>query len=277
MANATSEEQAPGIAAVFNRVAMGYDRQALRFFPYSADKMVARLKPKPGEKVLDVATGTGAVALAAAQAVGAGGRVVGIDIAEAMLAEAEKKIRKFGINNIDLHTMDASALDFRSGYFDSVTCAYALFFLPDMQAGLNEWKRVLKPGGSIIFTSFGPAAFRPMLDLFMARLALHDVVTDPAAGARLNDPAQCRQLLAAAGLTDVEVVTEQLGYHLKDATEWWEIVYNAGLRGMLDKLAPHSRDVFQREHLQEVGELVTESGLWLNVETLFSVGRKPSV
>ena len=277
MANATSQEEAPGIAAVFNRVAQGYDRQALRFFPHSADKMIARLKPKPGEKILDVATGTGAVALAAAQAVGASGRVVGIDIAEAMLAEAEKKIRKFGISNIDLHTMDATALDFRSSYFDSVTCAYALFFLPDMQAALTEWKRVLKLGGNIIFTSFGPAAFRPMLDLFMARLALHDVVTDPAAGARLNDPAHCRQLLTAAGLIDVEVVTEQLGYHLKDATEWWEIVYNAGLRGMLDKLAPHSREVFEREHLQEVAELVTETGLWLNVETLFSFGRRPSV
>ena len=275
MASATSTDQTQAIASVFNRVAMGYDRQALRFFSYSADKMVARLNPKAGEKLLDVATGTGAVALAAAQAVGAGGRVVGIDIAEAMLAEAEKKIRKFGINNIDLHTMDASALDFRAGYFDAVTCAYALFFLPDMQAGLQEWQRVLKPGGSVIFTSFGPAAFRPMLDLFMARLALHDVATDPAAGARLNDPAQCRQLLTAAGLTDVEVVTEQLGYHLKDAAEWWEIVYNAGLRGMLEKLAPHKRAVFQREHMQEVQALVTDPGLWLNVETLFSYARKP--
>lgn len=275
MASAPSTDPAQAIASVFNRVAMGYDRQALRFFSYSADKMVARLNPKAGEKLLDVATGTGAVALAAAQAVGAGGRVVGIDIAEAMLAEAEKKIRKFGINNVDLHTMDASALDFRAGYFDAVTCAYALFFLPDMQAGLQEWKRVLKPGGSVIFTSFGPAAFRPMLDLFMARLALHDVATDPAAGARLNDPMQCRQLLTAAGLTDVEVVTEQLGYHLKDAAEWWEVVYNAGLRGMLDKLAPHKRDVFQREHMQEVQALVTDPGLWLNVETLFSYARKP--
>lgn len=275
MASAPSTDPAQAIASVFNRVAMGYDRQALRFFSYSADKMVTRLNPKAGEKLLDVATGTGAVALAAAQAVGAGGRVVGIDIAEAMLAEAEKKIRKFGINNVDLHTMDASALDFRAGYFDAVTCAYALFFLPDMQAGLQEWKRVLKPGGSVIFTSFGPAAFRPMLDLFMARLALHDVATDPAAGARLNDPTQCRQLLTAAGLTDVEVVTEQLGYHLKDAAEWWEIVYNAGLRGMLDKLAPHKRDVFQREHMQEVQALVTDPGLWLNVETLFSYARKP--
>ena len=275
MASATSTEQTQGIAAVFNRVASGYDRQALRFFSCSANKMVARLNPQPGEKVLDVATGTGAVALAAAQAVGASGRVVGIDLAEAMLAQAEKKIRKFGISNIDLHTMDAAALDFRSGYFDSVTCAYALFFLPDMQAGLNEWKRVLKPGGNVIFTSFGPAAFRPMLDLFMARLEHHGVATDPAAGARLNDPAQCHQLLTTAGLTETEVVTEQLGYHLKDATEWWEIVYNAGLRGMLDKLAPHSRDVFQREHMLEVAELVTEPGLWLNVETLFSFGRKP--
>ena len=67
MASTIPEEQTQHIAAVFNRVALGYDRPALRFFPYSADKMIARLNPKPGEKLLDVATGTGAVALAAAQ------------------------------------------------------------------------------------------------------------------------------------------------------------------------------------------------------------------
>ena len=89
--------QSRSVADVFNLIAAGYDREALRFFPYAADRLIARLKPAHGIKILDIATGTGVVALAAAQAVGAAGRVVGIDLAEGMLEQAEKKLRQFGI------------------------------------------------------------------------------------------------------------------------------------------------------------------------------------
>ncbi|MEK7696722.1 MAG: class I SAM-dependent methyltransferase, partial [Pseudomonadota bacterium] len=71
------------IARVFDLVAGDYDSPALRFFPFCADRLIARLRPTPGEKILDIATGTGAVALSLAQAVGPAGRVTGIDLAEA--------------------------------------------------------------------------------------------------------------------------------------------------------------------------------------------------
>ena len=268
--------QSRSVADVFNLIAAGYDREALRFFPYAADRLIARLKPAHGIKILDIATGTGVVALAAAQAVGAAGRVVGIDLAEGMLEQAEKKLRQFGIDNIDLHSMDAMRLDFRSAYFDSAVCSYGLFFLPDMPAAVREWMRVLKPAGSLMFTSFGAEAFRPMIDLFMARFNCYCPGAKPAAAGRLNTPEQCRDLLTAAGYTDVEVASEPLGYHLKDAADWWEVVYNSGLRGMLDQLPQEYRLAFQREHREEVERLVSARGLWLNVETLFSFGRKPA-
>jgi ubiquinone/menaquinone biosynthesis C-methylase UbiE len=273
---AAAQAQSRSVADVFNLIAAGYDREALRFFPYTADRLIARLKPARGIKILDIATGTGVVAVAAAQAVGAAGRVVGIDLAEGMLEQAEKKIRQFGIDNIDLHTMDAMHLDFRSAYFDSAVCSYGLFFLPDMPAAVREWKRVLKPAGSLMFTSFGVEAFRPMIDLFMTRFNSYCPGANPAAAGKLNTPEQCRDLLTAAGYTDVEVVSEPLGYHLKGATDWWEVVYNSGLRGMLNQLPQDYRLAFQREHREEVERLVSDQGLWLNVETLFSFGRKPS-
>ncbi len=274
--DAAGPAQARRVADVFNRVAAGYDREALRFFPYAADRLIARLKPARGMKILDIATGTGVVAMAAAQAVGAAGRVVGIDLAEGMLEQAEKKLRQFGIDNIDLHSMDAMRLDFRSAYFDSAVCSYGLFFLPDMQAAVREWRRVLKPTGSLMFTSFGEQAFRPMIDLFMARFKRYCPGANPPAAGKLTTPEACRDLLTAAGYTDVEVVSEPLGYHLKGAADWWEVVYNSGLRGMLDQLPQDQRLSFQREHREEVQRLVSPQGLWLNVETLFTFGRKPS-
>lgn len=210
------------IARVFNLVADDYDGPALWFFPFCADRLITRLRPAPGEKILDIATGTGVVALGLAQAVGPTGRVTGIDLAEAMLERLTHKIQKFGIANVDLHIMDAAALDFRRDYFHHATCSFGLFFLRDMVAALTEWKRVVRPGGSVTFTAFGPTAFEPMKRLLLARLEREGVDTASAvqaASRQLADPDFCRTLLLSAGLTPVTVETEQLGYHLRNTDD----------------------------------------------------------
>jgi ubiquinone/menaquinone biosynthesis C-methylase UbiE len=268
------------VAAAFNRVAAGYDNPASRFFPFCADRLIFRLKPARGSKILDVATGTGVVAMAAVQAVGQEGRVMAIDLAEGMLDRLQEKIDKFGIPNIDLHVMDAAALEFRRDYFDHVICSFGIFFLPDMAVGLREWARVIKPGGRILFTVFGKQAFQPMMELFIRRLENFGVDASdkdaPFAAMRLADPERCHDLLSGAGLKDIEVHTEQLGYHLKDEAEWWEVIRNGGMREWVEKIPSDRRESFRAEHLADVRLLMGEQGLWLNVETLFAVGTKPS-
>lgn len=267
------------VIPVFNLVAAGYDNPALRFFPFCADRMIARLDLRPGTKLLDVATGTGVVAMAAAQAVGEQGRVMAIDLAEAMLDRLQEKIAKFGIQNIDLHLMDAGSLEFRRDYFDTVVCSYGIFFLPDMAAGLREWTRVLKPGGRLMFSFFGERAFQPMMERLVRRLEQHGVAADGDASAsalkRLADPVQCRELLSGAGLGEIEVTIEQLGYHLKDETQWWDVLWNSGMRGKLEKIPLAERDAFRAGHLAEVKPLLSEKGLWLDVETNIAAGTKP--
>jgi ubiquinone/menaquinone biosynthesis C-methylase UbiE len=267
------------VVPVFDLVAAGYDDAALRFFPFCADRLIARLNPAPGTKLLDIATGTGVVALAAAQAVGAQGRVMAIDLAEAMLDRLQEKIVKFGIGNIDLHVMDAQKLDFRRDYFDYVICSFGIFFLPDMSAALREWVRVLKPGGRVVFTTFGKSAFQPMMELFIKRLQRYGVLSpddsSTPAGMRLADPAHCRDLLNSAGLRQIEVTTEQLGYHLKDEPQWWDVLWNSGTRGWIEQIQPARREPFKSEHLAEIHPLVGEQGLWLDVEAHFAGGTKP--
>ena len=266
------------VAQVFNLAAGDYDRPALRFFPFCADRLVARLNPAPGEKILDVATGTGAVALGLAQAVGPTGRVTGIDLAEAMLAQLTRKIEKFGIVNVDLHVMDAAALDFRRDYFHHVTCSFGLFFLRDMAAALKDWVRVTRSGGSVTFTAFSVSAFEPMKRLLRERLQLEGVDTGSAvqaASRQLADPDFCRTLLLNAGLTPVTVETEQLGYHLRNADDWWEIVRGSGFRGLVERIAPERRAVFRTAHLAELAPFMTDKGLWLDVGVIFASGIKP--
>lgn len=264
---------------LFDRIAPGFDGAALRFYPFCADRMIFRLNPARGSKILDVATGTGNVALAAVQAVGEGGRVTAIDLAEGMLDRLQEKIAKFGIQNIDLHVMEGTALEFRRNYFDYVICSFGITFLSDMSAGLKEWARVMKPGGRLMFSVLGIQAFQPMMNLLTERLARYNIVLPdgdaPGSATRLAEAAHCRGLLQSASLEDIEVITEQFGYHLKDETQWWDVVWNGAMREWIEKIPPQRSESFRREHLDEVRSLVKQDGLWLDVQTHMATGKKP--
>jgi SAM-dependent methyltransferase len=195
-----------------------------------------------------------------------------------MLDRLQEKIVKFGIGNIDLHVMDAQKLDFRRDYFDYVVCSFGIFFLPDMSAAMKEWMRVAKPGGRVVFTTFGKSAFQPMMELFIRGLQRYGALSpdeDSPAGMRLTDPAHCRELMESAGLQQVEVMTEQLGYHLKDESQWWDVLWNSGTRGWIEQLPPARRELFKTEHLAEIHSQVGEQGLWLDVEVHVAGGTKP--
>jgi arsenite methyltransferase len=264
------------VTDTFNMVADGYLHPAARFFPFAADALVDLLKPRAGIRVLDVATGTGVVSTTVAPII-APGRVHAIDLSERMLQE--KAIAHLGLTNVDLHVMDAEALEFRKDYFDAITCAFGLFFLPDMKKGLKEWMRVAKPGATILFTSFGQNAFQPLTRLFLDRLETYGIEIPKDRSKMgwypLSTPEQGEVLMEAAGMSDISVVNKQLGYHLANADDWWEVVWNAGYRSFLLQLSEEQLDNFRREHLAEIGSLKDDQGIWLDVEVLFFKGRKP--
>src|SRR5437870_2451577 len=100
------------IAAHFGKIAPTYDRVGPRWFAHFGRRLVELAQVPTGGTVLDVATGRGAVLLAAAERVGAGGRVVGIDLSEGMLRETAAEIERLGLRNSHVRQMDAEALQF---------------------------------------------------------------------------------------------------------------------------------------------------------------------
>jgi arsenite methyltransferase len=275
----TPEEVKQTVTATFDTVASGYDNPSTRFFPDAADRLIALLRPRPGQKILDVAAGTGVVTVAAAQAVGTSGRVTAVDLSEAMLQRAEQTVRKLGLAQVDFHAMDAEDLGFQRDHFDHALSSFGLFFLPDMARGLGEWMRVTRPGGTVAFTSFGPKAFQPMSKLFLDRIAGFGVPV-PADRSqmgwfRLSTDAKGLALMTEAGLVDKRVERAQLGYHLQSPEDWWELCWNAGYRSFLMQLSDADVERFRQEHLEEVAALAGDQGIWLDVEVLFFLGRKP--
>ena len=278
MTGASVQSAKARVTALFERLAPGYDHEVLRLFPFSADRMVARVPIARGDRILDVATGTGTVALTAAQLVGPGGRVTGIDLSDAMLARAQEKARVLGLSNLDLHCMDAKSLEFRRDYFDVILCGFGLFFVPDMARAVREWCRVVRPGGWVIFSAFAPGSFEPLAGMLFHALEDAGLVAEEARRTpvwqRLADAQACRALLMDAGLEDVQIEEEALGYHLADATEWWEVIWNSGLRVFVEPLEAQRRDRLRAEHLAEVARTATADGIRLEVNVRFACGRK---
>lgn len=265
-----------GIRQTFDLAAAAYDTPAMRYFPFSADHLAASLQPRRGEKVLDIATGTGMVAIAIARMLGPEGRVQAIDISDRMLGKALQNIKKAGLANIDLHTMDAEQLEFKSRYFDAACCGFGVFFLPDMPRGAREILRVLKPGGRFIYTTFSPRAFAPLAELFREHIAGYGVTIPDSSWRRLADDEACLNLLRDAGFEDTRLDKRQMGYHLANNLDWWEILYNSGFRGMLEQLQPAQLAEFRQQHQAEIDKLKTNKGIWLDVEVLFVSGKRPA-
>lgn len=112
----------------------------------------------PGRRVLDVACGTGSVSLAAAQIVGPGGRVVGVDLSDRMVEAARGSATDSQIANATFARMDAEALALPDDSFDIAICAFGLMYMPDPECALREMWRVLRPGGRLALAVWGERA-----------------------------------------------------------------------------------------------------------------------
>ena len=266
------DDQNRRVVANFNALAETYD--IVRFTQVCARRLVDLAALPPGAQVLDVATGTGWAALAAAQHVGPTGRVLGVDLAPELLEGARQKVAAAGLTHVEFRVGDAEWLDLAEQRFDVVLCASALFFVPDMLAALREWHRVLKPGGQVGFSGFGPT-FRQLRDLWEARLRQYGVSLPTASpDDRLAEPETCRRLLHEAGFVQTEVQSEQLGYYFRTVEEYWEEIWAGQRRMAVLQLAPAQREQFQAEHLAEVGALATAQGIWRDVPVNFARGWK---
>jgi ubiquinone/menaquinone biosynthesis C-methylase UbiE len=269
-----ADDQTGRLIADFNAMAATYD--TLRHAQACAHRLVDLMTLTPGAQVLDIATGTGLAAFTALQCVGPTGTVVEVDIAPEMVEYAQQKATAAGHINVTFRLGDAARLDEPAVRFDVVLCASGLFFMPDMLAALREWWRVLKPGGQVGFSGWGPIYQQPLLGLWHARLHQYGGPLPTAAPIqRLAAPTTCQQFLHEAGFVEIMVQSEQLGYYLRTPEEWWTQMWASRNRMAVLELAPAQQAQFQAEYLAEVGALATPEGIWVDVATNFARGRKP--
>uniref|UniRef100_Q01W19 Demethylmenaquinone methyltransferase n=1 Tax=Solibacter usitatus (strain Ellin6076) TaxID=234267 RepID=Q01W19_SOLUE len=110
---------------------------------------------RPGERVLDIACGTGLITFPAAIAVGMEGLVVGTDISAGMIDRGREEAAKRGLANVTFQRVDAEALDFPENSFDAAFCSLGLMYVPEPLKALRQMRNALKPGGRMAASVWG--------------------------------------------------------------------------------------------------------------------------
>jgi ubiquinone/menaquinone biosynthesis C-methylase UbiE len=257
----------------FNAVSDGYGHSAMRFFSESAKLVSQYLNLKGDEQVLDVATGTGYVALTIAKEL-PDGHVTGIDFSTGMLAQAMKNRDRQEISNVTFVEMDMQEIGYQDSYFDVAISAFSIFFIEDMKTQLSHIADKVKADGKVLVTTFFENAFTPLINLFLKRLESYGIEVPSLAWKRVASQEQCLSLFEAAGLRNTTSRQQDLGYYLADAAEWWYIIWNGGFRGLVNQLSQSDLIKFKAEHLAEVNALKSDKGLWLEMNILYTIGER---
>ena len=263
------------VADFYSRRSPNYDIGD--WHPRIAHRLVNYAQLQPGHWVLDLATGTGMVAIAAAQAVGSNGHVTGVDISTGMLAQARRKITALGLTNVELIQADAETLEFAAESCDRIFCSAALIWMSDLVEALRLWHQFLKPGGLIGFHAFANNSFvvgtvaQQVFERYGISLLFNQ---------RTGTIEKCYALLEQAGYQDIDIRMEPDGYYLSldSAKSMWPG------NGSLPTPGQHPNPISQLSEAQlaqaraefdaALTARQTEKGIWNDTTVFYAFGRK---
>jgi ubiquinone/menaquinone biosynthesis C-methylase UbiE len=186
-----------------------YDPELLAWCAPVSDRMVALLRLEQGQRVLDLASGTGEPSLAIAERVGPLGAVLGVDFVDDMLATAREKAAHRGLANIEYRTADGETLERPAGAFDRASMRFGLMFMPDPIGAMKRVHHALVPGGRVVIATWGGPDKNPWAGIPVAALKRQMEIPPPPPGTpglfAFADPARLRSTLADAGFAGIEV------------------------------------------------------------------------
>jgi len=226
---------------------------------------------RPGERVVDVACGTGVVTRLAAERVG-DVAVAGVDVNPAMLEVARTAAQDAAI---EWHEASADALPLGDATFDVALCQMGLQFFPDRLGALRELRRVLRPRGRVILNVPGPTP--PPFAVLEQALGRH--LGPEAAGFvatvfSLHEPEELRELLEGAGFTDVEAGSEHRALTLPAAEDFlWQYVFSTPLAEPAGKLDEERRADLQQEVVAGWAPFAADGGLVLEFDLTSATAR----
>jgi ubiquinone/menaquinone biosynthesis C-methylase UbiE len=195
--------------------------------------LVARLDPRPGQTILDLAAGAGETGFLAAPALGPGGRLITSDREPGMVEAAERLARDRGIENAEFRVLDADRLDLPDASIDGVLNRFGYILKGNPPRALAEIRRVLRPGGRLAFSVWAERERNPWMTVpavvMVERGHLRPQTDAEISLSAKRNPETIARLLAEAGFGDPEIEELEVAYRFADAEELWFFV--SELRG----------------------------------------------
>ncbi|MCV0403819.1 MAG: class I SAM-dependent methyltransferase [Chloroflexi bacterium] len=246
----------------FSETADGYARTMAPSLRRMADEVVRRAELGPGDRVLDLGTGTGT---AAAMARGDGRMVVGVDAAPGMLAIARREV-----DGVEFVESDFAALPFDAGAFDVVIAVHALLFAADQRATLAEWVRVTRPGGRLSLSVPGPAEVSPtaLYGEIYERYGIDTTARYPTSDALAS-------VARGAGWIEVEVSADPTTGILLETEAEYRTWRDIGSRGAATADFAPEQNAALTEEMLAVTPRTDDGGFRIPFGTLYLAARAP--
>jgi ubiquinone/menaquinone biosynthesis C-methylase UbiE len=269
------------ISGIFSRAASTYDQVGFRFFYYFGKRIVELMDIQKNDKILDVASGRGAILFPAVNKVGPHGSVIGIDIAEGMVQKTTEEIKKYEYSNAKMLQMDAENLEFQDNSFDIILYGLCIFFFPQYEIALNESFRVLKPNGRIGISTFCRTTYEVNVWIYeLVEQYLPKNKREKQHEEEDNDYSifetieGMQKVLTKAGYKEIYNKVEEKNFVCPNAEELWKFLWSAGYRRALEQIDSENLEKLKDEILTNFQKYKGQDGLNWNIKVLFTFGRK---
>jgi ubiquinone/menaquinone biosynthesis C-methylase UbiE len=218
--------------AIWEKMAAGWERRRDYLWNTShavGERMVAKLEPQPGQTILELACGLADTGFAAAAALGDDGKLIATDFSPEMLENARDRARELGIGgNVEFRVMDAEKMDLGDDSVDGVLCRWGYMLMADPAAAMAETRRVLRDGGRLCFSVWGPPERNQWSAIAGAAVVGAGHMPPPEPGApgifALGDPERIRPLVTGAGFDQPEIEELELEWRFDSFDEYWRFV-----------------------------------------------------
>lgn len=267
-------------AAVAQQWALHAEETDRRVAPITA-AIWAGTPVRAGDRVLELACGAGGLGLEAARRVGSAGKVVVSDVVPEMVAAANHRAVMAALANVETRTLDLESIEEPDGRYDVVLCREGLMFAVQPQQAVAELRRVLRPGGRVGLSVWGPRADNPWLGLVLDAVSAqlgHPVppphVPHPFA---LGDRDQLAALLSHAGFVAVQVSPCPVPLLAPSFEAWWQrtTAIAGPIVTVLARLPEHTRQAIVEDLRARVAPYTTPAGLDLPGLALVATARAP--
>ena len=239
-----------------------------------AKELIKKLELHKGEKVLDVACGTGVLTRLIAEKVGPDGKVEGLDVNPAMLKVASSLPQSQ--KNIQWHEASAESIPLPGNSFDVVTCQLGIQFVNDKTSALKEMHRVLAAEGKLLLTVPGPTA--PLFEILDKALEKHispDASKFVEVVFSLHDPEEIKNLLIRAGFHEVKVKQHASKFHLPPPKDFlWQYIGSTPLSGIISQTDEKKCAALEFEVVNEWQKFVDNGGMAYEQSITTAIARK---